>query len=94
MDELTQIGALLHSALREIGLMDELRRDSFLMDWTNIVGERIASYAHPVRFDDGELWLVVEDPGWRSEIFNIKEMLIERINEAIGEKAVRKIMII
>lgn len=88
-----QIGELLRSVLESIDIWDELQKDRLLLDWKKIIGEKIAAYAHPVRFEDGELWLVVEDPTWRMEIFNIKQELIELINRKLGENAVKRIVI-
>ena len=93
MKDLKPIGGLLRNVLEELNLWDELQQCHILRDWDDIVGEKIAPYARPFKFENGELWIRVEDSIWRSEIFNIREALLATINEKLGERTVRKIWI-
>ena len=89
-----KIGGILSSLLKKLGLWDDVRGEKIFIDWKEIVGEVVARYAMPVRFEDGELWLKVIDPNWRTEIFNIKQVLKEKINGRIGAGTVRRIRIL
>ncbi len=89
-----KIGSILSSVLTQIGIIDDIRQERLFIDWDEIVGETVSKYAIPVKYEDEELWLKIEDPTWRTEIFNIRQILIEKINKKLGEKAVRKIIIV
>lgn len=88
------IGNILERVLRGYGIWDEIRDRQFLLEWEQIIGKKIAPFVKPVKFENGILWVSVSDPVWRSEIFNYKEKLVEKINEAIGGKVVEKIMVV
>jgi len=47
-----------------------------------------------VRFEDSELWIAVEDPSWRSEIFNIRDAIIKKINDKLGKELIKKLWIV
>lgn len=87
------IGSLLKELFEELGILDDMKTGKLLREWKNIVGETVAKYAKPIQYENGVLWLEVEDPTWRMEIYNISEILIDKINEKLGEKLVRRIRI-
>ncbi len=89
-----KIGNILSSVLAEIGILDDIQQERLFIDWSEIVGETVSEYAIPVKLEDEKLWLKIEDPTWRTEIFNIRQILIEKINKKLGEKVVRKIVIV
>ena len=93
MSDLRQIGKIIEDALQNTNILENANELMLFKDWQEIVGETIAAYAHPVRLDNGELILVIEDPVWRTEIFNIREVLIKTINERMGERIIKKIRI-
>jgi len=89
-----KIGDFLESALRSMGIWDEVQDAKILIDWEEIVGEKLAKVAKPVRFEDSELWIAVEDPSWRSEIFNIRDAIIKKINDKLGKELIKKLWIV
>jgi predicted nucleic acid-binding Zn ribbon protein len=62
--------------------------------WPEIVGEQLAKRAKAVRFDDGILFVVVEDAAWRQNL----SMEIDNIMTAIRSypfgKAVKQVRLI
>jgi len=90
-----QIGGLLKNILQEVGLWEQVQGNRLFLDWSSMVGEKIAAHVQPTRFDPDtcELWLEVENPVWRTEIINIREALIARLNERLGAKIIRNIRI-
>ncbi len=94
MSEPKHIGKLLRDVLVEAGLWDDVLGMRLLREWSEIVGEAVAKHAKPCRLVDGELWLAVDEPTWREEIFNIRGLIAEQINEKLGRKVVKSIRII
>ncbi len=39
-----------------------------MLSWKNVVGEGIAAHSSPEEFRSGDLWVVVDDPIWISEL--------------------------
>ena len=93
MNNPKQIGGIIQKTLVRLGLWDSVQEERLLTDWENLVGDKIARYTKPVNFQDGELWLIVEDPVWRTQIFNIKEALISMLNEKLGKRTIQRIRI-
>ncbi len=96
MSDPAQIGGLLYGVLADCGLLEKIKANKVFFEWHNIVGERVANYAGPVKFDDqtGELWIAAKDPCWRTELFNMRTHLIQIINDKLGVELVKKIRIV
>ena len=91
MKEPEKIGGFLKSMLIDLGIWDQLKDTQIITEWEKIVGNSISEFVKPVRFENGELWVAVEDASWRNEIFNMRDALINKINDFMGEKTVKKL---
>ncbi|CDN32938.1 Zn-ribbon-containing protein [Mucinivorans hirudinis] len=61
--------------------------------WAEVVGEYVASFTEDVYIRDGILYLSFSSAAVRSEIHIRKRFFVAKINEAIGAKAVKNIVI-
>lgn len=70
-----------------------IRRSKFLF-WEEVVGEKIARVAVPVKNKNGILFVKVEDAVWRFELSRRKEELVLKINELLKKSAFKEIVFI
>ena len=66
------------------------RRSKFVF-WEEVVGEKIAKIAVPVKNKNGVLFVKVEDSVWRFELSRRKEELILKINEQLKKSIFKEI---
>ena len=59
--------------------------------WPEIVGEQIAKRAKAVRFDDGVLFVVVEDAAWRQNLSLEMDNIMAAIRSYPFGKAVKQV---
>jgi predicted nucleic acid-binding Zn ribbon protein len=57
--------------------------------WSEALGERLAAVADPVAEKDGTLTVECTDGVWAQELDLMQEQLLQRLREALGEKAPR-----
>jgi predicted nucleic acid-binding Zn ribbon protein len=62
--------------------------------WPEIVGEQVAKRARAVRFDDGVLFVVVEDAAWRQNLSMQTEDFLAAIHQYPFGNVVRQIRLI
>lgn len=62
--------------------------------WSEIVGEQLAKRARAVRFDDGIIFVVVEDSAWRQNLSMEIDNILATIHSYPFGKAVRQIRLI
>jgi predicted nucleic acid-binding Zn ribbon protein len=55
--------------------------------WSDAVGERVAAVAEPVSERGGTLIVRCGDPVWAEELELLQDRLLERLKEALGERA-------
>ena len=61
--------------------------------WDQIVGERVAAHARPQGLDDGTLVVVVDEPGWATQLRFLERDLLTRLEEALGPGVVRHLVV-
>jgi predicted nucleic acid-binding Zn ribbon protein len=59
--------------------------------WDDAVGPGIAEHAKPSRLREGCLRVDVSDPIWLQELEFVGDKIIEKLNDKLGRKAVKKI---
>jgi predicted nucleic acid-binding Zn ribbon protein len=76
----------LTGALAPATLLAEVQRA-----WPQVAGERFARAAEPVSERDGVVTVACESAVWAQELDLLTERVIERLNEALGRPAVRRL---
>ena len=61
--------------------------------WTTAVGERLAARAIPVSERDGTLTIECADAVWAQELDLMSELVVTRLNAALGRPAVRRLRV-
>ena len=59
--------------------------------WDSVVGEPIARKAQPHQIRNMILWVTVSSSTWMQQLEFMKQLIIDRLNERIGEKVIKDI---
>lgn len=62
------------------------------MNWHKVVGDRIASYANPLRVRDSILFVRVENASWRNELVFMKGKIIKELNQSVKANVIKDIV--
>ena len=85
------IGKILADVLRDLGLSKRLAEQRAVVEWSDIVGRRVAEHARALRVDNGRLFVEVDSPVWSQELTLMKRKILRQINDRIGRKAIDNI---
>jgi predicted nucleic acid-binding Zn ribbon protein len=84
----SRLSDILTALLKERGWSRVVREHRVFEEWDGVVGAIIAKNAQPVRIDRGVLMAVVTSPVWTQELSMMKETIIGRLNDRLGEPLV------
>ncbi|HLC17659.1 MAG TPA: DUF721 domain-containing protein [Thermodesulfobacteriota bacterium] len=89
----SKAGALIASALPHLGIDSRLREYNIKKFWGELVGEAVSRRAVPLRLMGRTLYCSVSSSTWMAELNYQKKLIIERINERLGQGAVEDIVL-
>lgn len=61
--------------------------------WEDIMGKTIASYTNQIRIVKDKLFIVTEVAPLKNELLYQKDLILSRVNEALGEAVVKEVVI-
>lgn len=61
--------------------------------WENIMGKTVAKYTEEIHIYEGRLYIKTNVAPLRHELKYQTETIIQRVNEALGEKIVKEVVI-
>ncbi len=88
-----RLAQILEEMINKDKKFEKLKLFSVKSLWKRVVGDKIASRADVVDFVDGKLIVVCDDPMWKAELQLMKDAIAARMNEALGKRVVKKIVI-
>lgn len=88
-----ELGEVLKRTAREVGLEKRLKERKCLALWEEVVGEKVAKVSQAVDIKKGVIYVKAKDPLWAQHIFNLKGLIIRKMNERMGEEIVKDIKI-
>lgn len=88
-----ELGEVLKRTTREVGLEKRLKERRCLALWEEVVGEKVARVSQAVDIKKGVIYVKAKDPLWAQQIFNLKGLIIRKMNERMGEEMVKDIKI-
>lgn len=62
--------------------------------WEKVMGKTIAKFTDKLEIRDGTLFIHTEVAPLKTELVFQKALIIERINESVGEKMIRDVVIL
>ncbi|MBC7328375.1 DUF721 domain-containing protein [bacterium] len=87
------LDSALRSAIRQMGLEKTLKERQCLRFWDEVVGEKLATLSQAEDIRKGVLYVSAKDSIWGQEIFNLKGLIIRKLNEKMGEEIVKDIKV-
>jgi hypothetical protein len=87
------LNSALRSAIREMGLEKKIRERECLSLWEEVVGKKLASVSQADDIKNGVLYVSAKDSIWAQEIFNLKGLIMQKINQRMGEEIVKDIKV-
>jgi predicted nucleic acid-binding Zn ribbon protein len=88
-----RISSLLPAALQALGPKRLWTEVALRRCWPEAVGEEVANHAHVIRLRGACLEVGVNDEGWATELRYLATVLVEKLNEQLGEEIVREMVV-
>ncbi len=92
--EAAHIGNLLQRWIRNNRMDEQVLRHTLRARWAAVVGERLASRTRPHGLYRGRLKVRVANSTWLNELNFIKDSIVQRIGEEIGQGKVREVVLV
>ena len=81
----------LEGLARRLGAPTASALGAVFSQWEDAVGPSVAAHARPVSLADGVLTVVVDQPGWATQLRYLTNDLLGRLTEVAGEGVVGRI---
>lgn len=79
------IGKILGQVVRDLGLGKKLNEQRAVVEWAEVVGERVAAHSRAMRVDGGRLLVEVDSSVWAQELSLMKRRILGEMNKRIGK---------
>jgi len=86
------IDKVLTRTLKGLKIDRRIKEETVLLNWSKVVGDRIASYANPLRVRDSILFVRVENASWRNELVFLKEKMVKELNQSVKANVIKDIV--
>ncbi len=83
-----KIEDILTTTIRNMGLQKKYNAQSIIVHWKKIVGDDIANHTYPVLVQSGILLIAVNNSVWCHHLSMMKDNIISKINDFVGEKLI------
>ena len=87
------IGEALKEFLKKSRLKSGVQALLIQEAWANIMGKTIANYTDKIEIINSTLFISTSVAPLKNELIYQKEKIIERVNEALGEKVIKEVVI-
>ncbi len=87
------IGEALKEFLKKSRLKSGVQALQIQEAWANIMGKTIANYTDKIEIINSTLFISTSVAPLKNELIYQKEKIIERVNEALGEKVIKEVVI-
>lgn len=83
----------LDQVAERLGLARSRDLSTIFSSWPDVVGETVAAHSKPTALRGTNLQLVVDHPGWATQLRHLEGDLVERLSTAVGPGVVESITI-
>ncbi|HXR83382.1 MAG TPA: DUF721 domain-containing protein [Hanamia sp.] len=87
------IGDALKDFLKKSKLKSGVQAMQVQEAWANIMGKTIANYTDKIEIINSTLFISTNVAPLKNELIYQKAKIIERVNEALGEKVIKEVVI-
>ena len=85
------LSKILPDVLQQCGLDERLEERQPLLQWRQVVGEKIAAHSEAVDLRDGILVLTADHGAWRQEVTMLIPLIIQKFNALFGPGTVNEV---
>ena len=86
-----KVDSILKNVLRSLNLGIKVKQYQIWDVWDSVVGKPIAQQAQPQQIRNMILWITVSSSTWMQQLEFMRQQIIDRLNERIGEKVIKDI---
>jgi len=86
-----RIGGILEGVIQGLGIEKRITQERAVVDWSEIVGRRIAEHARALRVSDGRLFVEVDSSVWAQELSLMRRQLLTEVNSKVGGESIEHI---
>jgi predicted nucleic acid-binding Zn ribbon protein len=79
--------------LRDAGILNEYHIQRAIQNWAEIAGAVIAAHTDEIEYQNGILYLKMENSAWTQEVLMHRTKIKEKIHEYLGQEIVREIQV-
>ncbi len=87
------IGAAIKNLISKSNLKNGIRSVQIEEVWQQIMGNTISKYTESVKILNGTLFINTSVGPLKNELLYQKEKIMERVNEAMGEKVITNVVV-
>ncbi len=91
MRRVEPIAKILRDVVRDLGLGKKLNEQRAVVEWAEVVGERVAAHSRAMRVDGGRLLVEVDSSVWAQELSLMRRRILRDINERIGKGVIETV---
>jgi predicted nucleic acid-binding Zn ribbon protein len=88
------VGGVIESVIGKLGYIKNYHGWQVVTRWPDIVGEHYARHTRAYKFEDGVVYVAVNDDLWRQKLSLDSEMILEKIRGQSFGKSVRKLRLV
>jgi predicted nucleic acid-binding Zn ribbon protein len=92
-DEPERLDAAIEGLIDAHGWRDAAAVGSVLGRWAQIVGPELAAHTRPDGLADAELTVTADSTAWATQVRLLAPQLVRRLNEELGDGAVRRVKV-
>ncbi|MBN2373167.1 DUF721 domain-containing protein [bacterium] len=93
MGNLSEIGLIIEHLMDSPQLKKRWTEYLIKSKWTGLVGEKMAQHIMPGTIDQDKLTVLIDDERWANAFVDLKDKVLEKIYQAIGDQPVRDFII-
>lgn len=93
MSDAISLGEALKKFLEKSRIKNDIQSLQIEDHWVKIMGETISKFTDKVEIRNGTLFIYTAVAPLRNELIFQKELIIQRVNESIGETLVRDVVV-
>jgi len=67
--------------LKDVKIDEGIKNWQIIEQWSKIVGKKIAQHTRAVGVDANNLFVEVDNPLWKSQLFLMKDMIIRKLRK-------------
>lgn len=86
------MGGVIQNLLKNLGLERRINEQKLIINWENIVGNNIAEKTKAFKIEGKKLFVKVENPCWRNELFYLKKDIIDKLNRSVKQEVIKDII--